>query len=53
LASGFDNGEAVKVCVRIRPVVEHEKEKNVAVCLEKVNESTCHMSVNNTMREYR
>lgn len=50
--NGFDQGEAVKVCLRIRPVMEHEKRSNAQVVLNKMNHSTCYLNINGGQREY-
>jgi len=39
--NGFDQGEAVKVCLRIRPVMEHEKKANAQMVLNKMNHTSC------------
>lgn len=50
--NGFDQGEAVKVCLRIRPVMEHETRNNAKIVLAKMNNNTCYLNINGGQRDY-
>jgi len=49
----FEQGETVKVCLRIRPMVQHETNRKLISVLERLNDNTCHMNINGNMREYK